>query len=147
MYCKKCGAQVFENTRFCPNCNMVINGEQQNVTETSTYEGPMGTPAPALLWGILGIGFSLTFWFSILGLIFSAIGICKAKRFHEFTGGAENTRVNVGRRLSIAGIIVSCVMIALLTAALICMGLEVFHGVEIFPEIDFFPGLDLFRSM
>ena len=143
MYCKKCGAQVFENTRFCPNCNMVINGEQQNVTETSTYEGPMGNPAPTLTWGILGIGFSLTFWFSILGLIFSLVGINKAKRFLDFTGGAENARVNAGRRLSIAGIIISCIMIVSLIVALIMMGMDAFYNIDIFPKLDFFKSISM----
>ena len=124
MYCKKCGAQVFENTRFCPNCNMVINGEEQNITETSTYEGPMGSPAPALCWGIMGLGFSITFWFSILGLIFSIVGLNKAKRFMNFTGGAENSRVTVGRCLSIAGIIVSCVMIVIMTALIVFLNIK-----------------------
>lgn len=119
MYCKKCGAQVFENTRFCPNCNMVINGEQRNITETSTYEGPMGNPAPALTWGILGLAFAITGWLSFLGLAFSSVGISKARRFLDFTGGAANSRVTVGRWLSIAGVIVSCVMLTVLTAILI----------------------------
>ena len=103
---------------------MVINGEEQNITETSTYEGPMGSPAPALCWGILGLGFSITFWFSILGLIFSSVGINKAKRFMNFTGGAENTRVTVGRCLSIAGIIVSCVMITLMIALIVFLNFK-----------------------
>ncbi len=125
MYCKKCGAQVFENTRFCPNCNMVIYGEEQNITETSTYEGPMGSPAPTLIWGILGLAFSVTFWLSVLGLIFSIIGINKSKRFLNFTGGAENTRVTVGRCFSIAGIIVSCAMIVLMTVLGIILAVNV----------------------
>lgn len=124
MYCNRCGAQVFDNTRFCPNCNMVINGEEQNITETSTYEGPMGSPAPALCWGILGLAFSITFWFSILGLIFSSVGINKAKRFMNFTGGAENSRVTVGRCLSIAGIIVSCVMITLMIVLIVFLNFK-----------------------
>ena len=125
MYCKKCGTQVFENTRFCPNCNMVINGEELNITEASTYEGPLGDPSPVLAWGILGLAFAITSWLSLLGLIFSIVGLNKAKRFLDFTGGVPNARAAVGRKLSIAGIIVSCIMLIILTVLLILAGLQI----------------------
>lgn len=113
MYCEKCGSQINENTRFCPNCGALISGEEQNVTAASTYEGPMGSPTPVLIWGILGLSFALTMFLSILGIIFSAVGLNKAKNFESFTGGAYSRQASIGRKLSIAGIIVGIIMTVL----------------------------------
>jgi len=119
MYCEKCGTQIFENTRICPNCGKAIPGEHQNVTEASTYEGPMGAPTPVLVWGILGLSFSCTMIFSILGLIFSIISLRKAGKYRAFTGGASSTQVTIGRRLSIAGLIVSIFFILMFMILLV----------------------------
>lgn len=109
MYCEKCGSQINENTRFCPNCGATISGEEQNVTAASTYEGPMGNPTPVLIWGILGLTFALTMFLSVLGIIFSAIGLNKAKSFEAFTGGAYSKQARIGRGLSKAGLIVGII--------------------------------------
>lgn len=113
MYCEKCGSQINDNSRFCPNCGATISGEEQNVTAASTYEGPMGNPTPVLVWGIIGLAFSCSFVLSFLGIIFSIIGLNKAKNFAAFTGNAYSKQASIGRRLSIAGIIVGAIFTVL----------------------------------
>jgi predicted RNA-binding Zn-ribbon protein involved in translation (DUF1610 family) len=110
MLCEKCGSQLNDNSRFCPNCGAPIPGEEQFVTQTSTYEGPMGNPGPVLVWGILGLAFACSFFLSFLGIIFSVIGLKKANQFASFTGGAYSKQASIGRGLSKAGLIVGIIL-------------------------------------
>ena len=104
MFCSNCGAQVNDNLTVCPNCGAIMQGNKPNVTAASTYVGPMGDPTPVLTWGILGLAFAAL---GILGLIFSRIGIKKYKQYMSFTSGAYSRQAEIGRKLSIAGTIVS----------------------------------------
>ena len=70
MYCNNCGAQLTENSKFCPNCGQLVQSTPQEMTAASTYEGPMGNPTPVLVWGIIGLAFACTFVASFLGIIF-----------------------------------------------------------------------------
>lgn len=110
MFCDKCGAQLNDNSRVCPQCGAPIHGEEQNITVTSTYAGPLGDPKPVLVWGILGLAFSCTFFLSFLGIIFSAIGLKKARAYNQFTNNAQSGQAKTGRILSIVGIPVGIVM-------------------------------------
>ena len=109
MYCRNCGAAVNENFRVCPQCGTPVHGEEQHLTTNSTYYGSLGNPTPALVWGILGLAFSLTFYLSFLGIIFSCIGIRKASNYNEFTRSAPSKKAKIGRRLSISGVIIGSI--------------------------------------
>lgn len=113
MFCDKCGAQLNENSRVCPQCGAPIQGEEQNITTTSTYAGPLGDPKPVLVWGILGLAFACTFFLSFLGIIFSAVGLKKANAYNQFTNFAESGQAKTGRALSKAGLIVGIIMTVL----------------------------------
>ena len=118
MYCQNCGSQVNENSRFCPNCGQLVQGERQEVSVASTYEGPMGNPTPVLVWGILGLAFSCTFVASFLGIIFSIVGLNKAKNYFNFCGeGSKQARI--GRNLSKAGLIVGIILTVLFVIYLV----------------------------
>ena len=121
MLCEKCGSQLNDNSRFCPNCGAPIPGEEQNVTPTSTYEGPMGNPGPVLVWGILGLSFACSFFLSFLGIIFSVIGLKKANQFASFTGGAYSKQASIGRGLSKAGLIVGIILTVLFVIYIIAL--------------------------
>lgn len=112
MYCKNCGALISENSRFCTNCGQVVESEKQSVSTTSTYEGPMGNPTPVLVYGILGLSFALTFFLSFLGIIFSSIGLKKARAYLDFCP-VGSKQVTIGRNLSKAGMIVGIIMTVL----------------------------------
>ena len=57
-----------------------------------------GSPSNVLVFGILGLAFCET---GILGIIFSIIGLSKAKNYIATYGDVSN-QVRVGKRLSIA---------------------------------------------
>ena len=108
MFCKKCGAYMNDNQRYCSQCGAVIIGEEGKVSSVSSYVGPMGSTTPTLVFGILGLSFSFSFCLSILGIIFSIIGLCKANRAVDIIGNTSR-KVNIGRRLAIAGLIVGII--------------------------------------
>ena len=64
---------------------------------------------PALTFGILGIIFACTFYFSFLGIIFSAIGLGKAKAFRAAAGQLYGP-AKVGKILSTIGLIVGIIL-------------------------------------
>ena len=90
---------------------------QQPVYQQPQYgaQAPMEDPQEramsksALIWGILGIAFASSFYLSILGIIFSAIGLSKAKKYVA-AGYPLTGRAKVGRILSIIGLILAIVM-------------------------------------
>lgn len=63
-----------------------------------------GSPSKVLVFGILGLAFGLST--GILGLIFSIIGLKMAGNYIASYGDISN-QVRVGKRLSIAGLIIS----------------------------------------
>ena len=121
MVCEKCGAKLNENCRVCPQCGAPIEGEEQNITPTSTYEGPLGNPTPVLVWGIIGLSFALTPYINFLGIIFSAIGLKKANQYSQFTGGLESKQASVGRGLSKAGLITGIILTVVFTVLIIAL--------------------------
>ncbi len=128
MYCNKCGAEIAENSQFCSNCGQIIESPVKNKTAASTYKGPLGNPTPVLVWGILGLAFACTLFLSFLGIIFSAIGLGKARSFMEFCG-AGSKQATIGRNLARAGLIVGIIFTVFLVLFIILIA----SG-----EIDFF---------
>ena len=101
MICKNCGTDA-QNNKYCPRCGAPVTGDiQQPVGD--------GSHTKALVFAILGLAFCET---GILGLIFSIIGLSKANNYIRNFGNVSN-QVRIGKRLSIAGLIVSIVMIVL----------------------------------
>lgn len=89
MYCKNCGKEVAENAIVCPNCGVQIgNLKTENINnETCT---------------MAIIGFVLSFFISIAGLICSIIAYRKCRD--------ENLN---GKGFAIAGIAISATSMAL----------------------------------
>ena len=87
MFCKNCGSQIDDNAVVCPHCGVAT----QNLNATTQKSSN----------GFAVAGFVLSFFFAVLGLIFSIIGLNKAK-----TTGS-------GKGLSIAGLVISLVWIVL----------------------------------
>ena len=119
MFCDKCGAQLNDNSRVCPQCGAPIHGEEMNITTTSTYAGPLGNPTPVLVWGILGLSFALIPYINFLGIIFSCVGLKKANAYNQFTNFAESGQARTGRTLSKAGLIVGIICTAIWTAIIL----------------------------
>ena len=119
MICEKCGAAIIENIRVCPQCGTPMRGEEKNITSNSTYCGPLGNTTMPLVWGIIGLGCSVSLFLSVLGIVFSFVGLSRANTYNNFTGYAPSRKVKIGRSLSIAGIIVGFVFAVLLTALIV----------------------------
>lgn len=109
MICKNCGAEVADETKFCQNCGAMMESEPAPVYEAAPAEAPAG---PGLVWGILGLAFGCTAILSFLGIIFSAIGIGKAKKYAK-QGYPLTGKNKVGSILSKIGLPVSIVVLVL----------------------------------
>ena len=84
-FCPNCGNEVDEKAVICPKCG--VSMEEPKTEKQSN--------------GMAVAGFILSFFFALLGLIFSIIGLNKSKT------------TNSGRGLSIAGIIISIISMVL----------------------------------
>ena len=138
-FCSKCGAQVASSDRFCPYCGVQIviptqeAAEQPYVVPESSVSIVVSTKDKVL--GFVGMGLSISGLFlAVVGLLYTLIGIsmeglgfgfsigfsmfslplcivgnslCKKSR----QAGNPSNACSVGRKLGIAGIIVSCAML------------------------------------
>ena len=108
MNCQYCGANV-DGKAFCPQCGARVQAPAQ---PSYNYNGgynqpaaPQGNPTNVLVFGILGLALS---GLGIVGLIFSIIGLKKANNYIATYGNISN-QVRIGRRLAIAGLVVSII--------------------------------------
>ena len=104
MYCRHCGKDV-GNAAWCPYCgakqqpdeqNAQTNGSCQTSTDSQNAWGEqinLSSPPRTNIFAIVGL--ILAFFSSLLGLIFSIIGLAKAREYGS------------GKGLAIAGIVVS----------------------------------------
>ena len=110
MFCGNCGAQLDDSFRACPRCGAPVQRQQTSAAYNPTYIDPRSNPKPVLVFGILSLSFSLTFFLSFLGTIFGIVGLVKAKAYNNFTGNVPSKQVTIGRRLSLAGLIVGSII-------------------------------------
>ena len=106
MFCNKCGADT-QGQAFCPQCGAPVSA---SAPATAAQPGTVNNPAckQVLIYGILGLALGCAT--GIVGLIFSILGLKKSSNFINTYGNISN-QVRIGRRLSIAGLIVSIVLI------------------------------------
>ncbi len=86
MFCKNCGKEIDGNAVFCPHCGVAVRDLNQvtpQTTETNT---------------LAIVGFILSFFIAIAGLVCSILG---KKRADELNGN--------GREFAVAGIVISIV--------------------------------------
>jgi len=123
MYCEKCGAQLEEGATFCSQCGTPVTKTEEVKTEAvnetpaqaqpeaqpqpaqpAPQPAPQAKPQPAPVQSgatntLAIVGFVLSFFISLAGLICSCIGLKKANT--EFGGN--------GKGLAIAGIVISSI--------------------------------------
>lgn len=92
MFCRKCGSNLPDGTNFCPNCGAQTN-EPTPVQQPSITPNVTDRSNPIAI-----VGFVLSFFVTLAGLICSIIGYNKAKNEGRDNGG-----------LALAGIIISIV--------------------------------------
>ncbi len=88
--CRYCGKTVEDNAQFCPHCGAALG----------TYASTTVQSTPPTLCTMALIGFILSFFIPIAGLIVSIIGKSQIKK----SNGALN-----GNGFALAGIIISAV--------------------------------------
>ena len=86
MYCRNCGKQLDDQASVCTNCGVATSNHVQHKSETNT---------------IAIIGFILSFFISIAGLICSIVGYRNAKYEDKD-----------GKGMALAGIIISSIKLA-----------------------------------
>ena len=120
MNCSNCGAIVPEGTKYCPNCGTEQAFEQPQYegyeAQTATQPNVVSS-TPVLVWGILGLAFACSFYFSILGIIFSGVAKKLAKKYVA-TYGVLTGKARVGKNLATAGLIVGIIFTVLLVFTL-----------------------------
>ena len=126
MFCKNCGSKIEDGARFCPSCGTAVESAApvtpaaepvaqpvQAPVQEPVYVAPAPAPVQApdnstsvLVMGILAVALCE---FGILGIIFGAIGLGKAKAF-LLSHGILFGKAKVGRILSKVGLIVGIIM-------------------------------------
>ena len=91
---------------------------QQPVYTTPVNPELNGMSKSILIFGIIGLAFSCSFYLSLLGIIFSAIGKGKVKAFLA-AGGQLTGKAKVGNILAKVGLILGIVLTALFVVWLI----------------------------
>ncbi len=116
MFCTKCGKEIPEEAKFCPHCGASTNGEPQPNANRDTYFTPPPAPRyqqqPAQQTQETNtmaiVGFVLSFFITIAGLICSIIGYRNADS--QYGGN--------GKGLALAGIIISAISMVI---AFVCV--------------------------
>ena len=93
MKCEYCGAEI-KDSEYCPECGEPV--------EENSFKG---NETKIMVFGILGLALS-----GIIGLFFASSVLSMSKSYIAAYGDIS-TRVMTGRRLAIAGLIVSIVLI------------------------------------
>lgn len=99
-FCVNCGNELGENDNACSNCGTFINTEAKVVLDKKE-EKTNGFAIAGFILSLISIlccGST-----SVLGLVFSIIGVVKAKNYN-----------NNGKGLAIAGIVIGCIGLLLL---------------------------------
>ncbi len=151
MLCKNCGASLNENVKFCPECGTPRTVAAPASEASSEPKAPMYTtsapeytyaqpayaqavpyedPSPILTWGIVGL--ICAFIFNVLGIIFSAIAISKAKHYADRYGVLPD-QARTGRGLGLAGLIIS-ILSLVLTLLILAFSIAAFSTVATYIE-------------
>ncbi len=109
MFCKKCGSNIPDNSAVCPNCgepvqNSTTTTQPQTIIVQQVSSDKNGMAIAGFVLSLLAaLSLGLSFIFELLGLIFSIMGLSKAKSAN-----------GNGKGLAIAGIVLAAISIALL---------------------------------
>ena len=131
MFCKNCGNELKENDAFCSSCGTAVNGAKSNDDNRSKetaeyytnqiYDAPKNNNKSSYNTYSI-VGFVLSFFSGILGLIFSILGYTQAKREGTPTG------------LALAGIIISAISIVITIVLVIVMFNAIFYYIATNPD-------------
>lgn len=95
MLCPRCGAPLGDNDRFCPKCGAPV----ENIP-SKTYTDNTAPKSSSETNTLCVVGFVLSFFIAIAGLVCSIIGLKQVQKSGES-----------GKGFAIAGIVISCIEI------------------------------------
>ena len=110
MYCVNCGKELADDAKTCPYCGVSVRNEPIREYDPMEdlmgfEEEPVGQPMPTSAEnvqtgsnGLAIAGFICAFFVPVLGIIFSAIGMSRAKKMNK-----------KGLGLAIAGLVIAIV--------------------------------------
>lgn len=98
MYCKKCGAQIDDDAYVCVHCGALV----KEMPQETAFAQNGAAQTEKKTNGMAIAGFVCSFFFALLGLIFSIIGMKQCKE-----------RGDNGYGLAKAGMIISIVWMAI----------------------------------
>lgn len=112
MLCKSCGNEIADGAKFCASCGAIAESESKAydhvvindfISDDEKVERAECSNK-ILIFGILSVAFSCTFWLAIVGWILG--GICKNKvREYEAHFGPVSGMAKVGKYLGVGGFI------------------------------------------
>ncbi|MGN1077681.1 MAG: zinc-ribbon domain-containing protein [Candidatus Gallimonas sp.] len=121
MYCSQCGKQLQDGDRFCPSCGASQTGE-----EKQTYTPPQYNPQCAAPQQVQHhtntlaiVGFVLSFFCAIAGLICSIIGFQKSKELDGEGRGLATAGIAISVAAMVIGLITSIIIITYYVPVLI----------------------------
>lgn len=122
MYCQHCGTPLDDDAAFCPKCGNKVNApnfsaqgekdeffrEVPTATANQSYTQPSYGRTAAVTNTMAVVGFILSFFVSIAGLICSIVGYKQCNQTGEG-----------GKGFAVAGIVISAVSIAIVFLAVV----------------------------
>ncbi|HKL72865.1 MAG TPA: zinc ribbon domain-containing protein [Candidatus Onthovivens sp.] len=76
MYCKKCGAEISEDTKFCPGCGTNLKAAPEKVVEPKKNNEENENDIFSIIFGVLSIVLA-----SPIGLVLGIIGLSKKSKY------------------------------------------------------------------
>ncbi len=116
MKCLNCGNEIGNAGLFCPTCGKALSQStsQQPVNYAPPYTYAPPQPIVKQTNVLAIVGFILSFFMPLFGLIFSIIGDVKAKRLNSGKGLAT-----AGITISVISIVITILFFSIIIAALI----------------------------
>ena len=93
-FCSKCGTALSNESVHCPRCGAYIGAENKSSSSSSSSSRSSSSSNQTNAMAVAG--FICAFFFPLLGLIFSGIGISKSKQM-----------CGAGHGLAVAGLVIS----------------------------------------
>lgn len=110
MLCKNCGNEIADGAKFCASCGAIAESESQAYDHVAINDFISDDEKveraecsnKILIFGILSVAFSCTFWLGIVGWILGSM--CKKKvKEYEARFGPVSGKARVGKYLGTGG--------------------------------------------
>lgn len=116
-YCVYCGNEIRENAVICTKCGASVHSTEKVTTAINTYQTTQIEQKSK--YNVLCIlGFVFSFFFGLLGLILSCIGLSQSNKNNE-----------KGQSLAIAGIVISCLILIFHIVIIAIYGIAIFWSL------------------